>query len=86
MLQSVITDKDGPILQHLTKLHCSQVKLPTPQLTVTMTFSENEYFTNETLSFTSIMDNDTDQTIEVKGTVIDWKEGQDATKKKVKKT
>ena len=51
-----------------------------------MTFSQNEFFTNETISFTSIMDNDTDQTIEVKGTIIDWKEGQDPTKKKVKKT
>ena len=32
------------------------------------------------------MDNDTDQTVEIQGTVIDWKEGQDPSKKKVKKT
>uniref|UniRef100_A0A7S3I5S4 Nucleosome assembly protein n=1 Tax=Favella ehrenbergii TaxID=182087 RepID=A0A7S3I5S4_9SPIT len=86
MLQSVITEKDAPILEHLTNLNCSQVKLPSPKLTVTMTFSENEFMTNETLSFTAVADNDTDQTIEVIGTVIEWKEGQDPTKKKVKKT
>jgi len=51
-----------------------------------MEFSENEFFTNTTLSFTAIMDNDTDQTIEIQGTIIEWKEGQDPTKKKVKKT
>ena len=32
------------------------------------------------------MDNDTDQTAEIQGTVIEWKEGMDACKKKIKKT
>ena len=86
MLQSTITDKDKPILAQLKKLHCAQVKLPQSKLTVTMTFGENEFFTNEEISFTAVMDNDTDQTIEVIGTEIDWKDGQDPTKKKVKKT
>ena len=86
MLQSVITDKDGPILEKLTKLHATQVKLPQPKLTVKMTFDENEFFTNTEISFTAIADNDTNQTVEVVGTDIDWKEGQDPTKKKIKKT
>jgi len=86
MLQSVVTDKDGPILEKLTKLHCSQVKIPQPKLSVTMTFAENDFFTNTSISFEALADNDTNQTIEVVGTTIDWKEGQDPTKKKVKKT
>ena len=51
-----------------------------------MGFAQNEYFTNETLTFTAIADNDTNQTVEVQGCTIDWKEGMDITKKKVKKT
>lgn len=86
MLQSIVTEKDAPILENLTKLHATQVKLPAPKLTITMTFKENEFFTNESLSFAAIADGDTNQTIEVEGCTIDWKEGQDTTKKKVKKT
>lgn len=51
-----------------------------------MTFSANEFFSNETISFVAIADGDTNQTIEIQGSTIDWKEGQDPTKKKVKKT
>ena len=51
MLQSIITEKDAPILENLTKLHAAQVKLPVPKLTITMTFKENEFFTNESLTF-----------------------------------
>ena len=46
-----------------------------------MNFSENEYFTNEELKFIAIADSDTNQTIEVIGTTIDWKAGKDTTKK-----
>ena len=59
MLQSVVTEKDAPILEHLTKLVCRQTKVPRPQLTVSMTFSENEFFTNSELSFTAVADEDT---------------------------
>ena len=86
MLQTIITEKDNKVLEHLISLHATQVKLPQPKLTITMKFSENEYFTNDTLNFTALADNDTNQTIEVQGCTIDWKEGQDITKKKVKKT
>jgi len=51
-----------------------------------MNFSANEYFTNEELKFVAIADPDTEQTIEIIGTPIEWKEGKDTTKKKVKKT
>ena len=51
-----------------------------------MTFAPNDFFTNETLTFSAIADNDTNQTVEIIGTTIDWKEGEDPTKKKIKKT
>lgn len=86
MLQSIITEKDNEILVHLAKIHCSQVKVPSPELTVTLTFNENEFFTNDSIKFVAVADENTSQTIEIKGTVIDWKEGKDPTKKKVKKT
>lgn len=73
MLQSIVSEKDGAILEHLEKLHCAQVKLPQPKLTVKMTFSANEFFENETLEFVALADNDTNQTNEVQGTVINWK-------------
>ena len=53
---------------------------------MTLTFKENDFFTNTTLKFEAIADGDTNQTIEVIGETINWKEGQDPTKKKVKKT
>ena len=86
MLQTVVTEQDSPILDHIKKLHASQEKIPRPKLTVTFTFGENEYFSNDTISFTALADNDTNQTVEIQGTIIEWKEGKDPTKKKVKKT
>ena len=47
MLQSIITEKDAPILENLTKLHATQAKLPVPKLSITMTFKANDFFTNE---------------------------------------
>ena len=38
-----------------------------------MTFEENEYFTNKELKCIAIADPNTNETIEVEGTVIDWK-------------
>jgi nucleosome assembly protein 1-like 1 len=51
-----------------------------------MNFAENDFFTNESIRFEAVADNDTNQTVEIIGTTIDWKEGQDPTKKKIKKT
>lgn len=73
-------------MPHLTSLHAAQTKIPQPKLTVKMTFSANEFFDNEELTFIAIADEDTNQTVEVIGTTINWKEGKDTTKKKVKKT
>ena len=47
-----------------------------------MSFSENEFFTNEELKFVALQDeSDTGQTVEVIGTIIEWKTGKDPTRK-----
>ena len=52
-----------------------------------MSFSENEYFTNEEIKFVALQDeSDTGQTVEVIGTIIEWKTGKDPTRKQIKKT
>ena len=71
MLQQVITYKDEPILEHLVKLEVRsnfEVKY-----SVTMKFKANEFFTNENLSFQVLTNPETEQTIEIVGTEIEWK-------------
>ena len=55
-------------------------------ITIEIFFSENEFFTNESLKFTARMGKDSDDKVEeVIGQAINWKEGKDTTKKKIKK-
>lgn len=51
-----------------------------------MTFQDNEYFENVSLQYTAIIKDDEDSCKEVIGETINWKEGKDVTKKKIKKT
>ena len=54
--------------------------------TCTLTFHENDYFTNESLVLTiKYTDSDADETDEIKGSTIEWRDGKDLTKKKIKK-
>ena len=71
MLQQVVTYKDERILENLTKLEVKQDHKV--KYSVTMTFKPNDYFEKETLSFQVITNPETEQTIEVTGTEIDWK-------------
>lgn len=56
MLQTIVNDKDKAVMASLVSLKASQAKNPQPVLSVEMTFSENEYFTNTTLTFKAIAD------------------------------
>ena len=55
-------------------------------MTVTISFRPNEWFTNEHLTFTAVQNIEETNTVEIRGTVIDWKEGKDVRKKTIKKT
>ena len=85
MLAQIITDKDKPIIKHVTKVIASKVEEPSPMLTIEMVFSDNEYFNNNSLTFTTREQKEGNKTEEVIGQIINWKEGMDVTKKKIKK-
>jgi nucleosome assembly protein 1-like 1 len=54
--------------------------------TLTLTFGENEYFTNETLTLTiKYADQEPDEPSTITACTINWKDGKDLTKKKIKK-
>lgn len=63
-----------------------KVETPSPMITIEIFFSQNEYFNNDSLKFTCRQQKDNDsKTEEVIGQIINWKEGKDVTKKKIKK-
>ena len=86
MTKQLILEHDEPILKNITSLKVSQTRVPENKITVEMTFANNEFFSNVNLSFTAVIDEDEDCCKEVIGDTIDWKEGKDVTKKKIKKT
>lgn len=56
------------------------------KLSVTLHFSANDYFTNEIISLSVLYKDDEGNDVEkTEGTVIEWKDGKDLTKKKIKK-
>jgi nucleosome assembly protein 1-like 1 len=57
-----------------------------PSTTITISFRENEYFTNDKLSLTvEFKDAQREEVVKTTGTPIDWKDGKDLTTKKIKK-
>jgi len=83
MVMQSVTEKDEPILKHITDVQAEETLEP-KQVRVDFYFSENEFFTNDKLSLTVHL-KDSDEVTEVEGTFIDWKDGKDVTKKKIKK-
>lgn len=54
--------------------------------TMTLRFAENDYFTNDNLVLViNYKDADADEPVLIKGAPINWKDGKDLTKKKIKK-
>lgn len=53
---------------------------------MTLRFAENDYFTNDNLVLViNYKDADADEPVLIKGAPINWKDGKDLTKKKIKK-
>ena len=79
----LIQEKDRPILMYLQDIQCA-LHDPGYGFDLTFTFEKNDYFKNETLKKSFVMAR---QNIIEKcdGTEIDWKDGKDVTKKKIKK-
>ena len=85
MMLQYIREKDRDTLNYITNVTTVETLEP-PTITVNLTFKENEYFTNQVLSLKArFRDDDKQEVVETEGTVIDWKDGKDLTKKKIKK-
>jgi nucleosome assembly protein 1-like 1 len=84
MLKNEIFEKDEEALEKLTKITYNPIK--TGVLEIKFEFSDNEYFTNTTLTKTIHTQSPDDEPKSSEGTTIQWKEGKNLTKKKVKKT
>ena len=84
MIMELVKDKDEEILKHIT--HAESEKTDKPKtLQVTLHFSPNDYFENSSLSLKAVYKGDTEEVERTEGTEIQWKEGKDVTKKKIKK-
>ena len=85
MMMQTIREKDADTLQYLTNVECSETQEPIT-VTVKLTYRDNEYFTNKTLELmVRFKDDQQDEVVETQGTLIDWKDGKDLSKKKIKK-
>ena len=83
-----VREKDEEIMQHLQHVETSTSENEATKNTVVtlkMVFaSDNDFFTPETLQVSLEYESE-DQVKEIKGTAIEWLEGKDPTKKKIKK-
>ena len=78
---SEIKEKDETALKHITNLELKKVEGEDFELI--FTFSENEFFTNTTLTKKFFIKDE--EPVKSEGTEIDWKEGKNLTKKIVSK-
>lgn len=87
MMMQYIREKDREVLPHVTNVVSKESSEDSCKIIeVELTFNENEWFTNEKLNMKCIFKKDEeDEVQEVIGCLIDWKDGKDLTKKKIKK-
>ena len=90
MLMAIIKEKDTEALDSVTKLEVSKSLNPAEGIKVakgiTLSFSDNEFFSNDKMTLTvNFKDSECEEVHSVSATVVDWKDGKDLSKKKVKK-
>jgi len=85
MIFDLVKEKDEDILKHLAHIDSGKADKPEKSLKVNFHFHPNEYFDNEVVSLKLIYKADSEEVQKTEGTVINWKDGKDVTKKKVKK-
>lgn len=85
MMMQTIREKDADTLQYITNVEASETQEPRT-ITIKIHYKENEYFTNSHLELmVRFKDDQQDEVVETQGTLIDWKDGKDLSKKKIKK-
>jgi hypothetical protein len=88
MIWDAVKDKDEEIMKNL--LHVETITSENPEnqniiLTLSMTFDQNNEFFKPNVLKVSLEYENEDQVKQVTGTNIEWLEGKDPTKKKIKK-
>jgi len=83
-----VKEKDEPIMEHLKHVETESMENPETknmQLSLTMRFNpENDFFKPDTLKV--VLEYETEDSLKcITGTNIEWLEGKDPTKKKIKK-
>ena len=85
ILMQTFREKDKEVLPFLSGLHVKRIEEP-QSINFKLTFRENEWFTNETLTCcVRYKEGTNDEIAETVGCLIDWKDGKDLSKKKIKK-
>jgi nucleosome assembly protein 1-like 1 len=84
MIFELVKEKDEEILKHVNHVHSERGEKP-KTLSVKFDFTDNEFFENKDITLKVIYKGETDEVSKIEGTQINWKEGKDPTKKKVKK-
>ena len=75
MLNSYFNERDAKIMKHLVRIQCSKSYLPVPKINVNFEFKHNVHMENLHLYFTAVKNIDTNDTMEVIGSNVQWKEG-----------
>jgi len=78
-------EKDEEILKHIAHIDSEKTDKPSKSLAINFHFNPNEYFDNTVISLKIIYKSDSYEVLKTEGSVINWKDGKDVTKKKVKK-
>lgn len=87
LLWDQVKEKDQPIMEYLKHVETEQGENDKKQMTLSLRMvfaADNDHFTPCDLTTTLIYESE-DRVKEIKGTKIEWLEGKDPTKKKIKK-
>ena len=94
MILSLVREHDMPLMDHITNLEVSKSNEVTENskssATATISFSENEYFSNSTLTLKVFFEDadalsEESDPVKIVGTEINWKDGKNLTKVKTTK-
>lgn len=84
LIQQAVHKQDKEALTFIKDVKSEKTDDP-KTITIKMFFSENEFFSNDVLTYTVKVKENGEEPAEVIGCGIDWKDGKDLSKKKIKK-
>jgi len=87
MIAQIVREKDEDVFDHFHDLETEEsITDKKKKITVTLHFSTNEWFTNDKLTCSIFYKDEEGGDVDhTEGTTIEWNDGKDLTKKKIKK-